>query len=98
MGSRQEEPFCIHESVKMYERQGLYGTGYQFVLPYTPSPEGVAPHILTDFRGVKKNPHHNPQIFKPCCLLCLPQRQDEANRLQAPQQQGLQPARGQGSG
>lgn len=56
MGSRQEEHFCIHKGIRMHERQGLYGAGYQLVLLHTPSPKGVVPHILTAFRGVTKIP------------------------------------------
>lgn len=56
MGYRQDERFCIHKGVRMYERQGLYGAGYQLVLLHTPSPEGVTAHILTVFRGFTKVP------------------------------------------
>lgn len=49
-------------------RQGLYGAGYQLVLLNIPSPEDVAPYILTAFRGVTKLPTttHKASSFAVC--------------------------------
>lgn len=70
MASRQEEPFCNHVGVKMWERRGLYGAGYQLVLLRTSSAEALlplAPHILRAFRDITEE--SPPQPARPQALL-----------------------------
>lgn len=70
MGSRQEEHFCNHEGVRMYDRQSLCEAYYQSVLLHTPSAENLLPlalFIFRDFRDITRE--FPPQPTRPQALL-----------------------------